>query len=306
MTAAGSEVRTMRLVEYRKRFLFSLKVVAANSLIMALTMGTADGQAVYNPYEAMSSPFRNYSRPGGLNPFETMSGNRSQSNTFQEDMDALFGGRETSKGLSRDSNRYYNAFRRYDEAFDRIYRPNMEVDQIYNERRSSRESVYFKAFREKNPRKRAELMRAFQRGEDLSSVRDDSKEDETKAAQRRRSSVSRSRLDDRSGGLRSGSDRFSDSPRGSGLLDSPRDSPLPQGRRSTGGLLGGRIDSDSGKSDNSSQSLTERSGRITEQLRPNAPSRGYGPFRSREELLNDETKKSSGGRESGVLPGLLP
>jgi hypothetical protein len=297
-----------------RRLSISSPFLAASSIALLLNLSLTDwalGQSTYNPYEAMSSQFRNYSRPGGMNPFDTMSGNRSQSNTFQQEMDKLFGGRETSSGQSRDSNRYYNAFRKYDADFDRIYRPNMEVDQIYNERRNSRESDYFRAFREKNPRRRAELMRAFERGEDVAALKDDSKPDETTAAERRKASAAKSRSDSRSpltGGLRSNS---SGTTRSSGLLDSKRSTGMERGGRPASGLLNSREEPRSSRGGllddmDKPKSLTERSGQLSEKIRPSSPSRGYGPFRSREEMLRDQNKNGANSRDPSGLQGLLP
>lgn len=128
-----------------------------------LNSGSALGQSSYNPYEQNSSQFRNFARPGGFNPFK-FDAQLIGTARFSRKWTSSSAAGETSGGLSRDKQRYYNAFRKYDEEFDRLYRPNVNVDQVYNERRSSRESVYFKAFREKDPRKRADLMKAFERG----------------------------------------------------------------------------------------------------------------------------------------------
>jgi len=301
----------MIFVKYRRRTTLVGKLLLAAFLICLSTANRVSGQSTYNPYEAMSSQFRNFSRPGGMNPFNTMSGNRSQSNSFQEEMDRFFGGRETTSGLSRDRDRYYNAFRKYDEEFDRLYRPNQDVDRVYNERRNSRESDYFKAFREKNPKRRAELMRSFDRGENLAAIRDDSKPEE-KSSAARRSSTTKGRGDDRSllprnsrssspaGGTRSG-----------GLLDSSRSSSNSTGERASSGLLDSRDSRDSklgSSSEGSSgtRSLTERSGRLSEEFRPSSPTRGYGPFRSREEMLKDERKNSSAGKDSSLVPDFFP
>lgn len=245
------------------------RFLSVSGITACLCSGTAFGQSAYNPYEQNSSQFRNFARPGGSNPFDSMSGNRSQSSTFQQEMDKLFGGRETSGGLSRDKQRYYNAFRKYDQEFDRLYRPNVNVDQAYNERRSSRESVYFKAFREKDPRKRADLMKAFERGEDVAAIRDDQKLDETKAAEKRKSS----RGTDRSGLLGPGSGT-TEEPRGSGVLGNRPSGTSPRSRTSRG-LLGTRddqgLDSDAeSKSSERDSSLTERGRRFSEKIRPGA------------------------------------
>lgn len=244
----------------------------------SISAGSAFAQSAYNPYEMNASQFRNFSRPGGSNMFESMSGDRSQSSTFQQEMDKLFGGRETSAGLSRDKQRYYNAFRKYDEEFDRLYRPNQDVDRAYNERRSSRESVYFKAFREKDPRKRAELMKSFEKREDLAAVKDDMKLDESKAAERRRTS----RPSDRSGLLGPGLDRsrsaIPGASRSSGLFAPERAAgeASATGPRASRGILGSRDDFDDEPRSRSSStdkkdSLTERGRRFSEKIRPTLP-----------------------------------
>lgn len=261
-------MRFTRFAEYRSPFARFLSISTATAWLSA---GAAFGQSAYNPYEMNTSQFRNFSRPGGTNPFDAVSGNRSQSSSFQQEMDKLYGGRETSSGLSRDRDRYYNAFRKYDEEFERVYRPNLSVDQAYNERRSSRESIYFKAFREKDPRRRAELMKKFEKGEDLAAVRDDMKPDEKKAVEKRRSSAS-SGIDRR--GMLSDTDRSGrDTGRSSGLLGPGRSASSRPGSRATG-LLGNDDDNPrgSGGSTGKEDSLTERGKRFSEKIRPSNPS----------------------------------
>lgn len=264
-------MRFPRFAECRSPFARSLSISA---LTFWLSAGAAFGQSAYNPYEMNSSQFRNFSRPGGTNPFDAVSGNRSQSSSFQQEMDKLYGGRETSGGLSRDRDRYYNAFRKYDEEFERVYRPNLSVDQAYNERRSSRESVYFKAFREKDPRRRAELMKKFEKGEDLAAVRDDMKPDEKKAVEKRRSSAAAS--GDRRGML-SESDRSGLTGRNTGLLGSGRSGSSRAGSRVTGLLSNDDGSRDTGGSASKEDSLTERGKRFSEKIRPNNSSNSRSP-----------------------------
>jgi hypothetical protein len=240
-------------------------------------------QSAYNPYEPFSSEFRKYSTPGGFNPFDAMSNNRSQNNTFQSDLDQLFGGRETATGRSRDSGRYYNAFRKYDQDFDRLYRPNQDVDRLYNERKTSRESLYLKAFREKDPKKRSALMKDFNRRENLATLEEDETESNTQESSRDRSSAKptpppRSRL----------------SPRSSSRERDPKSSSLSPSR--SGGLLGS-----GSSSDRPSGSLVERSGLLSEEIRPSSPPRGYGSLRSREE---EKKAASDYSNRNQFLPGL--
>lgn len=244
-------------------------------------------QSAYNPYEPFSSEFRKYSTPGGFNPFDAMSNNRSQNNTFQSELDQLFGGRETSTGRSRDSGRYYNAFRKYDEDFDRLYRPNQDVDRLYNERKTSRESLYLKAFREKDPKKRSELMKDFKRRENLATLEEDETELNPQESSRERATP------------RMPSSRSRISPRSSSRERDPRSSNYSPSR--SGGLLG------SGSSTSrSSGSLVERSGLLSEEIRPSSPPRGYGSLRSREEEKKAATDSTNRNQFLPGLPTLRP
>jgi hypothetical protein len=256
-------MRSVRFPGIRSPF---ARFLALSTMTAWISAGSAFAQSTYNPYEMNSSQFRNFSRPGGSNPFDANPGNRSQSSTYQQEMDKLFGGRETSGGLSRDRDRYYNSFRRYDEEFERIYRPNQSVDQAYNERRTSRESIYFKAFREKDPRRRAELMKKFEKGEDLAAVRDDMKPDENKAAEKRKAARASERRGILSGESNDSGTSSRDASRNSGLLGSGRSStPRPPSRAS--GLLNSNNDADT--TNEKEDSLTERGRRFSEKIRPN-------------------------------------
>jgi hypothetical protein len=293
---------------------FCKRITSSIGLIVVLaSIAQTSAQTTYNPYDSMTSQFRNFSRPGGMNPFDSMSGNRSQSSTFQVEMDRLFGGRETSAGKSRDQDRYYNAFRKYDAEFDRLYRPNQDVDRAYNERRSSRENVYFKAFREKDPKKKAQLLRAFERGEDLAAIEDDMKPDDKSSVERRRSPASRLRDSNNPNPSDLSPSRTprSRTGTGSGLLEFDRSSDPVRRPRNSGGLLSPSLDFDSSYDSESSrfdrpssESLTDRSGRLSREFRPTGPARGYGSFRSRDEILKDQNKRNTGSQMT--VPGLFP
>ncbi|MFM1800663.1 MAG: hypothetical protein RJA81_15 [Planctomycetota bacterium] len=257
--------------------------LASHSLAMA--------QSSYNPYEPYTSQFRNYTRPGGFNPFDAMSNNRSQNNTFESELDQLFGGRETATGRSRDTARYYNSFRKYDEDFDRLYRPNQDVDRLYNERKSSRESMYLKAFREKDPRKRAEMFRDFNRQEEKETLSEDkSSELSTDLRERSpRSTSSSSRLRNRI------------SPETSTRNRTSRSYSPGRSESSRGGLLG-----ETGQETRRSGSLVERSGLLSEEIRPSAPARGYGSLRSNDERKAEENRKPNPNQYLPGLPTLRP
>lgn len=278
---------------------------AGLSLAMLLGVGLAQASAQfsYNPYEPMNNQYRGYARPGGLNPFDAMNSGRSQNNTLESELDSLIGGRETASGRSRDTDRYYNSFRKYDEDFNRLYRPNQDVDRAYNERRSTRESTYFKALREKDPKKRAELMREFNRGEVASAVKDDDKDQEDLPTRRSRlkpeSDFSRTRAA-RSGGSDS-SDRTTP---GSGTRSGSATGTSRSSR--SGSSAGSGLLSPGRGSTGRSGSLTERSGLLSEEIRPTNTPRGYGSLRSREEEKKKSTSSSGNSGRSSGLPGLLP
>lgn len=102
-------------------------------VLLIMPYGLAMAQNTYNPYEPYNNQYRDFARPGGLDPFNAMPSNRSQNSNFESEMDRMLGGRETQSGKSRDSDRYYNAYRKYDDQFKRLYKPNQDVDKLYNE-----------------------------------------------------------------------------------------------------------------------------------------------------------------------------
>ena len=252
-------------------------------VVLPMTAGVARAQSAYEPF---NNQYRDYARPGGLNPFDAMSNNRSQNSNYESEMDRLLGGRETAAGKSRDTDRYYNAYRKYDEQLDRLYRPNQKVDELYNQRKSTRDSVYFKALRERDPKKRAALMKSYARGEDLSALKDDQRLSEKSALEKRKSSDTSARSK-------------SATTKGRGTGSSAR-----------GGLLApGDEKDDSADDKEKDDSLVGRSGRLSEEFRPASPPRGYGALRSREEQKRGTTgtrSSSSAGTSLPGLPGLRP
>ena len=56
---------------------------------------------------------------------------------------------------------YYHAYRRFDSDFERNYRPNKEADKAFYNDQERRNTKYFEAVREKDPRKRAQLLRDY-------------------------------------------------------------------------------------------------------------------------------------------------
>jgi hypothetical protein len=93
----------------------------------------------------------------------------SRANQFQSYLDGILGiggGPEevrfgTSRGGGTFAQPYYRAHRQYDEAFDRIYTPNAAVDQKFRAEQEERTKLYLEYLKERDPKKRAQLFRAY-------------------------------------------------------------------------------------------------------------------------------------------------
>lgn len=150
----------------------ALVVVAAQaSLVKA--QHTPDPYNIVGEYNSQYEPYMYANQPNdsSLVPnqsrFDERAGYRN-ANRFQsyineardEEDDDLFG-RMNSKRRSTSGKPYYQAYRRFDEQFGRSYRPNENADSSYNESRTELNRKYFEAMREKDPRKKAQMLREF-------------------------------------------------------------------------------------------------------------------------------------------------
>lgn len=94
---------------------------------------------------------------------------RPRANSFQQYTDSLDGidsdpisGRSSSRGSSANQP-YYQAFRQYDKKYDRVYRPNALADKDFTRRLDRRDQAYTAALEEKDPAKRAQMLRDLNR-----------------------------------------------------------------------------------------------------------------------------------------------
>lgn len=55
-----------------------------------------------------------------------------------------------------------DVYRRYDEEFGRVYRPNAEADEQFSRLQEARQELYFQAMRETDPERKAELRQQYQ------------------------------------------------------------------------------------------------------------------------------------------------
>lgn len=121
----------------------------------------------YKPYNAAYDSFvyPTYPNSYGLVPNQGILQGRagySGANRFQDFIDggdygdAPFSPRRTGPGVP-----YYSAYRRYDRDYDRVYQPNKDVDETYYKDQQARHDKYLEYLREKDPRRRAELLREY-------------------------------------------------------------------------------------------------------------------------------------------------
>jgi hypothetical protein len=152
------------------------------ALPAARVMGqlTPDPYNIVGEYNGQYAPFM-YAiepAPGGMFPnqarLQERAGYRS-ANRFQNYVESLDGSLPESDlpNLGRRSGAgtpYYRANRQYDRDFGRIYQPNEVADKSFYTDQDSRNSRYFEAMRERDPRKRAQLLREYNM-ENLRSAR---------------------------------------------------------------------------------------------------------------------------------------
>lgn len=135
-----------------------------------------EGNSQYEPYMYASQPSqegtipnqtRMQGRPSGL-----ASANRFQN--YAESLDGVDSpdfNPGTALRRRGAGTPYYSAYRQYDQTFDRLYRPNKDVDTNYNNDKSERTRKYFEAMRETDPKKRSVLLREFNL-ENMKATRD--------------------------------------------------------------------------------------------------------------------------------------
>jgi len=163
------------------RFRRSIPLVlalAAFGLATAPSAGLA--QNVFNPYgNSGYADYREYARPTASNDpslpgqarLQGQSiGGRNLANQFESYTNSI-GGREgdlsdgTRNGQppSRAGVPYFRAYRQYDEQYKRVYRPNDTVaNRQYEDRMKQRNAAYARALEERDPVKRARLLRQIE------------------------------------------------------------------------------------------------------------------------------------------------
>ncbi|QEH33740.1 hypothetical protein OJF2_22460 [Aquisphaera giovannonii] len=111
----------------------------------------------YNAYIYPVAPSMNY----GYNNAPPVVGSAGG---YQNYLDSLSG---MANGRGGAAVPYNQANRAYDEQFGRIYRPNREADAQFERRQQKANDIYFQYFREKDPKRRAQLLRDYNRARTL-------------------------------------------------------------------------------------------------------------------------------------------
>ncbi|WP_406696091.1 hypothetical protein V5E97_34370 [Singulisphaera sp. Ch08] len=131
---------------------------------------TAQGHTAdpYKPYNQQYEQFVYPSFPSGygLTPNQNLlqPGGYGAANQFQRFMESEIGPadefgtgrRRTGPGVP-----YYSAYRQYDKEYNRVYQPNQASDKDFYHDQRSRHEKYIAYLKERDPRKRAELYRAY-------------------------------------------------------------------------------------------------------------------------------------------------
>jgi hypothetical protein len=143
-------------------------LAGAKSLAQGLTPDpyniVGEGNAQYAPFMYAVQPTAGSMFPNQDRLLQDHAGYR-YANRFQSFMEGLNGpgleGDLGPGGRAGLGTPYYRANRRYDRDFDRLYRPNRDADATYYSSQEARNTKYFEAMQEKDPQKRARLLREY-------------------------------------------------------------------------------------------------------------------------------------------------
>lgn len=118
----------------------------------------------YKPYNAQFDAFSFPTYPNeGYSPNQSILQGRSAlrgPNQFQNYLDELEGS-VTGFGRRGVGVPYYQAYRKFDADYDRIYKPNAGIDDRFHEEQQARHRKYLEYLRERDPKKRARLYREY-------------------------------------------------------------------------------------------------------------------------------------------------
>ena len=150
---------------------FILRRTVGLSLAAALFVAfapPADAQGFgpdpFRPYNSQYDAYVFGVAPGALDGVGNPSLNRAgvrNANQFQSAMNEF--------GERANGNRYDRANRDFDREYNRVYRPNAKADARFENQRSEISDIYFRYLREKDPRKRAALLKEYNQAQSKAS-----------------------------------------------------------------------------------------------------------------------------------------
>jgi hypothetical protein len=158
---------------------FALLAIGLVLLAAAGLARTAQAQHTPDPYNIVGEynlgyepyMFPAYPNGAGFTPSQgILQGRVSPANQFQNYLDRMMGfGGSSDEALFGATRRggtfaqpYYRAHRQFDEAFDRVYTPNAGLDEKFRAEQERRTKLYLEYLKEADPKKRAQLFRAYQ------------------------------------------------------------------------------------------------------------------------------------------------
>ncbi len=135
-------------------------------LLATAARGQGFGPDPFQPYNSQYAPFITPVAPGPMD-YDYNSGMARGirgANQFENYLQSL----ETSVAGARAGNAgvgvpHFQANRAYDREFDRLYQPNKAADKRFKANQASVNQWYFDYLREKDPKKRAEIFRNYNR-----------------------------------------------------------------------------------------------------------------------------------------------
>jgi hypothetical protein len=165
------------MMRHSQRFAWlaiGLALLAAAGLARkAQAQHTPDPYNIVGEYNVGYEPYMYaaYPNAAGFTPSQgILQGRVSPANQFQSYLDRMMGfGGSSEEALFGATRRggtyarpYYQAHRQFDEAFDRVYIPNAGRDEKFRAEQEERTKRYLEYLKEADPKKRAQLFRAYQ------------------------------------------------------------------------------------------------------------------------------------------------
>ena len=140
--------------------------IALITLLTPTVKGQGFGPDPFRPYNSQYDPFVYPIAPGPLDygPNYRPQGGIRGANQFESFLNSLQGGQGGARGtLGGPGTPYFRANRAYDREYGRIYQPNKEADASFQSNQDIVNDLYFKYLRERDPKRRAELFRDYNR-----------------------------------------------------------------------------------------------------------------------------------------------